>query len=300
MTGAMTSDLTTAHRLGAAADDWRIDTLDLDAYLERTGQSRAAPSAAALRELQAAHVRAIAFENIDSATGKVPSLDLPSIADKIVRRGRGGYCYEHGLLFAAVLERLGYEVTRLAARVQQPGPREPKTHQLLMVRVAGETFHVDVGFGRGILYPMPLADGAVVDQGGWPHRLVADGESWWLEKQTQQGWSPQYVFDTTPQYLADYQVSNHYTATRDDSPFTGQLVVMRLDHGIAWRLVRDTLTVEYPDGRVEKSTITDLGATLRELGVELPAEELADLQARYGPAAEPTATETGDGDRVPS
>lgn len=277
--------MTDTHRLGEPADDWRIDTLDLDAYLDRIGQPHAqasGPSAPALRELHAAHVRAIPFDNVEPALGITPRLDLESISGKLVRHGRGGYCYEHGLLFAAALERLGYDVTRLAARVQRPGPRGPKTHLCLAVRVDGQAHLADVGFGRGILYPMPLEDGAIVDQAGWKHRVIRDGEYWWLEKRTGEGWLSQHVFDETPQYLADYQVSNHYVATHPDSPFSGGgLVVMRVDDGVARRLVRDTLTTEYADGRVEKSTVPTerLGETLRELGVEVTPAELADLRA---------------------
>ena len=45
-------------------------------------------------------------------------LDLASIESKLVHDLRGGYCFEQNLLFAAVLERLGFSVTLLAARVR--------------------------------------------------------------------------------------------------------------------------------------------------------------------------------------
>jgi len=51
-----------------------------------------------------------------------PGLELGVISDKLVRRRRGGYCYEHALLFAAVLERLGFAVQRRIARVQPHRP----------------------------------------------------------------------------------------------------------------------------------------------------------------------------------
>src|ERR1700710_1040362 len=103
-------------------DMWNTSVLDVDAYLARIGLPRAEAPLEALHE---AHVRAIPFENVDPLLGKTPDLELGAIADKLVNRKRGGYCFEHALLFAAVLERLGYPVRRRLSRVQphKSGPR---------------------------------------------------------------------------------------------------------------------------------------------------------------------------------
>ncbi|RRO18277.1 arylamine N-acetyltransferase [Saccharopolyspora rhizosphaerae] len=260
-------------------DPQDVEALDLDAYLARTGQSAAPPSAASLAALHEAHVRTIPFENVDPASGRTPQLDLGSITDKLVRKQRGGYCFEHGLLFAAVLERLGYEVSRRAARVQ-PHRGGPRTHMNLVVTVDGVEHLADVGFGAGVLRPMPLEDGAVVDQAGWKHRLVRDGRAWTLQKETAEGWEPLHAFDDQPQRLIDYEVFNHYTATHPNSPFTGKLVVMRLDHGISRKLIGDTLIVERPDGSQEIAPVADRGDALRYLDVVLTDEELAALEER--------------------
>lgn len=57
---------------------------------------------------------------------------------------------------------------------------------------------------------------------------------------------------------------------------------MRLDHGVSRRLVGDELTVEYTDGRVQRSSVAPerLDATLRELDVVLDADELDALVSR--------------------
>lgn len=270
-----------------AHTEWRIDELNLDAYLRRIGQPPAEPSAEALRHLHEAHVRAIPFENIDPAVGRTPRLDLPGITAKLVHQRRGGYCYEHGLLFAAVLERLGYQVSRRSARVQpdRPGPR---THMSLVVQPGdGLDYLADVGFGAGVLSPMPLRDGTVVDQAGWPHRLVRDGNQWRLEKQTDDGWVALHAFDDTPQYLVDYEVANHYVATHPNSPFTGRLVVMRLDYGVVRRLVGRELHIDYADGRSERVPVTadELGDTLRSLDIEVDADGLSTLRALHDSSA---------------
>src|SRR5688500_1067883 len=93
--------------------------LDLAAYLARVGLATApAPTAAGLAELHLAHATHIPFENLDVLLGKPIRLDLASLQQKLVRDRRGGYCFEQNLLFAAVLEAVGFRVSRLAARVR--------------------------------------------------------------------------------------------------------------------------------------------------------------------------------------
>ncbi|MDQ4020326.1 MAG: arylamine N-acetyltransferase [Actinomycetota bacterium] len=262
-------------------DEWDVASLDLDAYLDRIGHSRVPPSADALRSLHEAHVRAVPFENVDVVLGTHRGLGLDVIGDKLVGRHRGGYCYEHALLFAAVLERLGYPVQRRIARVQ-PHRAGPRTHMMLTVPADGVDYLVEVGFGAGMLYPMPLRDEAEVDQAGWQHRLTRDGAMWTLSKCTGNSWQPLHAFDDTPQRAIDYGVEHHYTSTHPRSSFTGRLIIMRLDHGVSRRLVGDELTVEYADGRLERTSVApeQLDATLRELDVVLDLDQLDALAAR--------------------
>src|SRR5512139_458454 len=92
--------------------------VDVEAYLRRIGVADAgAPSLAGLAALHERHVAAIPFENLDVLLGRPIRLDLDSLQAKLVRARRGGYCFEQNTLFAAVLERLGFAVTPLGARV---------------------------------------------------------------------------------------------------------------------------------------------------------------------------------------
>ncbi len=264
-------------------DEWGVAAADVDAYLARVGHPRVEPSVDGLRSLHEAHVRAIPFENVDVVLRRHRGLDLGGVADKLVGRQRGGYCYEHALLFAAVLEQLGFDVRRRLARVQprHPGPR---THMMLLVRIGGSDHLADVGFGAGVLRPMPLVHGVEVDQAGWRHRLDHDGGEWTLSKEGEHGWEPRHAFDETAQHPVDYDVAHHYTATSPHSPFVGKLVVMRLTDGVSRRLVGDELTVEHASGHVERTRIglDRLDATLRDLDVVLDDEELSALRARLG------------------
>ncbi len=113
-------------------DLWQVGRLDLDGYLARVGQDALPPSRAALDALHEAHVRTFTFDNVDVLLDQHPGVGLEQVQGKFVGRGRGGYCFEHGTLFAAVLERLGYDVTRRLGRV---GPPEAtaRTHCVVVV-----------------------------------------------------------------------------------------------------------------------------------------------------------------------
>src|SRR5688572_327227 len=115
------------------------DALDLAAYLARTGLAAVPPATpAGLAELHLAHATHIPFENLDVLLGRPIRLDLDSLQQKLVRDRRGGYCFEQNMLFAAVLEAVGFRVSRLAARVRYRTTRLlPRTHMLLLVDADG-------------------------------------------------------------------------------------------------------------------------------------------------------------------
>ncbi|MFD4668382.1 arylamine N-acetyltransferase [Lentzea sp. NPDC058450] len=250
---------------------WQTEKVDLEAYFARTGAS----ASSSLAELHEKHVLAIPFENVDVMLGKIPSLDLDDIQDKMLRKPRGGYCYEHQLLFTAVLERLGYTVSRRMGRVFT-GPR---THFLSIVD--GQL--VDVGFGAGVLRPMPLVDGAEVDQAGWPHRLRHEDGRWVLEKLEEEVWTLQHAFETgVEQRPVDYDAANYYVATHPRSPFSRQLVAMRLEPGLSRRLIGAKFVVEHAGEKPENSQVEDLGKTLESLDIVLSEGELSHIGATPG------------------
>lgn len=256
---------------------------DLDAYLGRIDHPRAGPSAEALRSLHAAHVRAIPFENIDVVLRNHPGVELPAIVDKLVHRGRGGYCFEHGLLFAAALEELGFTVRRSFARVQPHRESGSYSHMLSIVPVDDVEYLVDVGFGAWVMHPTPLIDCGEVDQAGWLHRIRRENGLWVFEKRTADGWDALHATLGLPARQIDYEVFHHYTSTHPRSPFTGQLVVMRLTDGVVRKFVGHRLTIEYADGRRETTEISsdELADTLRALDVELTPAELSALREFY-------------------
>ena len=129
---------------------WQIERLDLDAYLARIGLSAQPPSRSALDRLLEAHVRTFTFDNIDVLLEQHPGVGLDAVQSKFVGRGRGGYCFEHGTLFAAALERLGYTVARRLGRVGDPNEKA-RTHTVVVVTLDNEQLLCDPGFGFSTL-----------------------------------------------------------------------------------------------------------------------------------------------------
>src|SRR5262245_62058766 len=110
----------------------------LDSYLARIGHSGAVkPDLATLTALHGTHVDAIPFEGLNPLLRRPVHLDLPSVQAKLVDSRRGGYCFEQNALFKAALERIGFTVTGLGARVRwmaaPDSPLGPKVHMLLKV-----------------------------------------------------------------------------------------------------------------------------------------------------------------------
>ncbi|MGH3448695.1 MAG: arylamine N-acetyltransferase family protein [Nocardioidaceae bacterium] len=271
------------------SNEWQVDHLDVDAYLDRIGY-RAEPAATGqtLAELHRAHVTAIPFENLDLVLGRGISVDLDAVQAKLVHRGRGGYCHEHGVLFAAALTRLGYTVDRLLARIgaDEDHPR-PRTHMNLHVYADDGQYVADVGFGAGLLEPLPWADTRPHQQGGWTYRLAPVGDSSWrLHERIGADWSALYTFTEEPQHASDVQVANHFTATHPSSPFVGQLVVMGKDAHVRRRLVGRQFTVTWPDGTTDQQQLTDdelVTALHDQFGLPVSEEETADVLAGVPP-----------------
>lgn len=101
-------------------------TIDLDAYFKRIGyEGVRQPTLDTLMAIQLRHTETIAFENLNSLMGWPVRLDAESLQQKLVRDGRGGYCFEHNLLLKHALDALGFRVTGLAARVLWTCRKEP-------------------------------------------------------------------------------------------------------------------------------------------------------------------------------
>jgi N-hydroxyarylamine O-acetyltransferase len=203
--------------------------LDLDAYLARIDhRGPLDPTRETLSALLLLHMTRIPFENLDVLLGRTPRLDLEALQDKLVTARRGGYCYEHATLFAAVLEHLGFRLALHSARVTGASPKAttPRTHMLLTVALPSGTVMIDPGFG-GIAPRVPVTlDGAVARHALDEHWLARDGEDFILRARVPvRGEVTCWVSTLAPDFPIDFEMANHFTATWPRSPFTQRLVL---------------------------------------------------------------------------
>ncbi len=199
--------------------------VDLDAYLERLGLA-GRPS---LTELHRAHVTRIPFENLDPHRGLPVSLAPAALTEKLVGARRGGYCFEHNLLFAGALRTFGATVDPFLARVRWGAPAgtvPSRSHLVLRVALDGELWHADVGFGSGtLLEPIPFGPGGPYEQSGWRFRVVEDDGELVLQTEAEGEWRDVYAFAPQPVPPVDIEMSNWFTCTHPASRFVTGLIV---------------------------------------------------------------------------
>lgn len=218
---------------------------EVSAYLKRLGCPPVdVPDRQTLETLHFAHIHSIVFENLDIHLVRPIEIEIRKIFDKIVRRGRGGFCYELNTLFASLLHSLGYDVTVHAARVVTAGSRWiPFGHLCLNVECGGRWL-VDVGFGNSFQRPLEISRQGVQSDEGGDHTLEKVEEGWLLRSRIYTDtFDPEYRFDLTPRHLHEFQERCHWTQTDHTSGFTRNIMATR----------------PTPDGRR-----TVLGFTLRE------------------------------------
>jgi N-hydroxyarylamine O-acetyltransferase len=253
---------------------------DLDRYFDRIrygGPTRV--DYETLAALVLAHMSAIAFENIDVLLGRGIRLDLEGLVAKLVTARRGGYCFEHGTLFAAALEALGFSPVRHLARVVVVLPRTvaPRNHMMLSVEVPEGTFVVDPGFGAlAARVPIPLAHRREATIDRETHWLEQDGHEWTLRMR-----GPDRIVDCwmsrfEPENALDFTVSNHWTATHPESPFVNRVMLRALTPDGRVSVHNRDLTITR-GGIAESSQLEDrraLRAMLeRYFGFDLPEVE---------------------------
>jgi N-hydroxyarylamine O-acetyltransferase len=238
--------------------------VDFDAYFERIGYGgRFAPTLEALQQVHALHAAAIPFENLSAFLGEPIKLDLESLQGKLVRGGRGGWCFEHNLLLRHVLRGMGFQVTPLGARVRWNVPANvltPRSHCLLRVTLDSADYIADVGFGgQSLTAPLRLVPDLEQPTPHEPFRLRLAGDKYTLETKIAGAWQALYVFDLQEQLQPDFEVSNWYLAHHPQSQFVTGVIAARAAPERRHALRNARYAVHSPDGSTERREIADVG-----------------------------------------
>jgi N-hydroxyarylamine O-acetyltransferase len=246
---------------------------DLEAYFARIGYSGdRAPSLETLAGIHLRHATSIPFENLDPFLKRPVLLDVESLQQKLVKGGRGGYCFEQNLLLSHALIKLGFDVTGLAARVlwgAVDDAMRPRSHMLLRVNLDGAAYIADVGFG-GLTLTGPLRLKPDVEQ-ATPHenfRLLRTGDDFLMQASIGGDWKALYRFDLQPQFQADYEVTNWYLSNHPNSRFVTGLIVARPDRDRRYALNHRDFAIHHVGGATERFTLAttkEFRATLEEV-----------------------------------
>jgi N-hydroxyarylamine O-acetyltransferase len=244
----------------------------LDRYLARIGLDARPPATRkGLFALQRAHTLSVTFENLDVQLGVSLDTDIEAAYDKIVERGRGGWCYEQNGLYGWALKELGFSVTRVAAAVmrEERGSAADANHLCLLVNdPEGEAapWLADVGFGGSLLEPLLLVE-AMYRQPPYDIGLKRIHDGWRFVENDGSG---EFSFDFSPVAGSETALSNRcrYLQTNPDSSFVQTLVAQR-------RAPRSHLTLR---GRL----LTELGGKGSQTRrLESAAELAATLRGQF-------------------
>jgi N-hydroxyarylamine O-acetyltransferase len=255
--------------------------LELSAYLHRIRfDGSVQPDLATLRAIHRAHQYAIPFENLDVLLRRPLVIDLEANYDKIVRRRRGGWCYEMNGVMEWALKEIGFEVMRICAGVMRmrTGDAQLGNHLCLLVRL-DQPYLVDVGFGGSLTEPLPLRASERDDR---PYRLGLSepGESYWRFAEIAHGDGDAFSFDfrVAPADEALLARKCQFLQSDPTSPFIQNLVVQRRTTDTHLSL-RGRVLATIHSTRVDKKLLNsadELVATLRD-NFDLDTPEAATL-----------------------
>jgi len=227
--------------------------MDLQAYLDRIGFTGVArPDLATLKAMHRGHALSISYENLDVQLGRSLTPDPAQAFDKIVGRGRGGWCYEMNGVLGAALDAVGFKVTRLAGGVMRSlrGDAAVGNHLVLLIDLDGEPWIGDVGFGDGPRDPYPLRAGPIACD-GYEYQLEQMDGGWWRLHNHPAGGAPNFDFTTEPADPALLAAQCQWLQTAPESPFVMTAVAqrhaegeIRMLRGRAFRRITPTATTD--------------------------------------------------------
>ncbi|QAY92709.1 arylamine N-acetyltransferase [Pseudomonas sp. ACM7] len=254
---------------------------NLALYLQRLGfDAPPAPTLETLRQLQLRHTGVFPFENLSTLSGQPVLIDLPSIEQKVLHDGRGGYCYELNNLFLALLQALGFEARGISGRVvmgQPEGAWTARTHRLSLVTLDGVRYITDVGFG-GMVPTAPLMLDTSAEQftPHEPYRIEQHEDGYTLRANVGGEWRAMYIFDLQRQEDIDYAVGNWYVSTHPESSFARQLMVARTGEGWRRTLNNGSFAIHRIGSETERRQVTDvdelMGLLRSEFDIRVPRE----------------------------
>jgi N-hydroxyarylamine O-acetyltransferase len=265
-------------------------------YLAHIGASGVGPpSVEALAELQARHLERVAFENLEIQRGRPTTVAYAESAERIVRHGRGGYCFHLNGAFGLLLEALGYEVSRRRGTVQPAGMAPVSLLNHLVVLVHGlptstnpeGTWWAEVGFGDGSTRPLALRAGSAHDP---PHTYALEPSAvyagGWRMKQEEDDGDGVAIIDVDTHVLqqAELAAAHERLSTSPESGFVRTATFLRR-HARGVDVLRARTLSRAQGGATQTTLLADegewFGALADVFGLPLPDVDAVERHALW-------------------
>ena len=179
-------------------------------YLERIGvqKDRLGRDLGSMKILQRNHLLKVPFENLDIHWKRPIVLDTEKFYEKIVVKGRGGFCYELNGSFNELLKGLGFETYLVSARVfsgVEKGHGQEFDHAAIIVRLEGERYLVDVGFGAFTTEPLRFVLDEEQNDPSGTFMMRKRVDDYFEVMKRQDGiWRSEYIFKDVPRELSEF------------------------------------------------------------------------------------------------
>ena len=255
-------------------DHEQLTENEVDEYLARihyTGPRE--PTLEVLTELQRCHMLSVPFENLSVFGKEKIVLSRDWLFDKIVRKHRGGFCYELNTLYSLLLDYFGFRRNLNAGAVFSRYSKRkgiPCDHMVLTINIEDGLWLTDVAFGDSCLTPLRFTDSPdPQERESGIYRIRKDGEECWYEEKvkvivddegqsasTHDQWEARLKFDLRPRTTEDFNDMLLYHQTNAESPFThGRICTMAMPRGRITLAGSKVVTSTYlGDNKVRKET----------------------------------------------
>ena len=202
------------------------------------------------------HLELFPFNNLEILLnpGKILSLEERDIFEKIIVRKLGGYCFEHNKLIYIVLKTLGHDVSAKLARVVYGSQSDvPKTHRMSILKIAGEDYLIDAGFGGYSPEEALALNGKKKNLFLSPYWIEqVDGNLYHMNGEREGKRFTYYTFDLNRSTESDFNLANYYTNTHPESKFVKDLIVTKRTADGMVAILNDSFSRISKEGRVER------------------------------------------------
>jgi arylamine N-acetyltransferase len=207
-------------------------------YLDMIGfEGQPRPDFKTLCKLQSLQVCAVPWNNLEILERKPLSLDIPALYNKIVRRRKGGYCFEVNGLFVWLLREIGFNVTEHFGRWLRDETLDypARRHRSLRIEVEGKQYICDVGAGSPApREPLLIKFDEVQTIAGEDYKIIKEPNNVYeVQYLSRDGnFKRLYSFNDDPCLPIDYLLPHYYCTTHPESLFLNiTLVFIRTPEG---------------------------------------------------------------------